>query len=256
GVEKHLLDLRRLQGVGDEHLQRVVPADDVDALAAQLVHDVLDARAAHAHAGAHAIDLQVDAADGDLAAVAGLAGDGLDLDGAVGDLGDRVLEQPPHEVGVGPRQDDLDAVPGLLDLEDDRLDALADVVRLAGDLLAAGQDRLGLAQADDGGAALVALDGAVDQVALHGAVDVEDRGGLGLADFLDHDLLGGLGGDAAQLGRLDDLLAALGVHLAGVAVDDDLDALLLAVLLFHGQLHGGLDALEDDLARDALLVVH
>src|SRR5207253_7706036 len=39
------------------------------------------------------------------------------------------------------------------------------------------------------------------------------------------------------------------------AVDDDLDALVLAVLLLHGQLDGGLDALEDDLARDPLLVV-
>ena len=82
-VEEHFLDLGRLQGVGDQHLQRVVPADDVDALAAQFIDDVLDAAAAHADAGADAIDLHVDAGDGDLGAVAGLAGHRLDLDGAV-----------------------------------------------------------------------------------------------------------------------------------------------------------------------------
>src|SRR5262249_51584101 len=73
GVEEYFLDGRRLQGVGDHDLQRIVPADDVDALVVQLVHDVLDARAADADAGADAIDLHVDAGDGDLRAVAGLA---------------------------------------------------------------------------------------------------------------------------------------------------------------------------------------
>ena len=89
--------------------------------------------------------------------------------------------------------------PTLRDVEDDGLDALADVVRLAGDLLAARQQRLGLVEGDGGGPALEALDGAVDQVALLGRVDVEDVVALALADLLDDGLLGGLGGDAAQL---------------------------------------------------------
>src|SRR5262249_50745346 len=93
-IEEYLLDGRRLQGVGDHDLERVVPTDDVDAFAAELVHNVFDARAADADAGADAIHLQVDARHGDLGAVASLAGDGLDLDGAVLDLGDLVLEQP------------------------------------------------------------------------------------------------------------------------------------------------------------------
>ena len=42
---------------------------------------------AHADAGADGIDLVVRAPDGDLGAVAGFAGDGLDFDRAVGDLG-------------------------------------------------------------------------------------------------------------------------------------------------------------------------
>ena len=39
-------------------------------------------------------------ADGDLGAVAGLAGQGLDLDDPLGDLGHFELEQPPDEVRV------------------------------------------------------------------------------------------------------------------------------------------------------------
>ena len=60
-VGEHFRHLRRLQRVGNEHLQRVVPADDVDPLAVQLVDDVLDAAAANADARADAIDLEVDA---------------------------------------------------------------------------------------------------------------------------------------------------------------------------------------------------
>jgi adenosine deaminase len=44
--------------------------------------------------------------------------------------------------------------------------------------------------------------------------------------------------------------------LARVAVDDDGDAGILAVAFFGRQLQGGLDAREDDLAVDVLLVVH
>ena len=119
-IGEHFRDLRRLQGVRDQHLERVVPADDVDALAVEFLDDVLDAAAANADAGADAIDLQVDARDGDLGAVAGLAGDGADVDGAVVDLGDFFLEQRPHEVRVAPRQHDLDAMALLADVENRR----------------------------------------------------------------------------------------------------------------------------------------
>src|SRR5262249_15933949 len=137
------------------------------------------------------VDLHVDRRDGDLGAVAGLAGDGLDLDGAVGDFRDLFFKQLADEFGVGPRQDDLDAVAVLLDVEDDGVDAVVDVVRLAGDLLGARQDGLGLGvgEGDGGGAVLEALNGALDEVALAGGVDVEDGLAGGLAELLDHQLL-------------------------------------------------------------------
>jgi hypothetical protein len=255
--------LGRLQGVGDHDLHRVVPADDVDALPVNLVDDVLDAAAADADAGADAIDLHVDGADRDLGAVAGLAGDRLDLDGPVGDLRDLLLEERADEVRVAARQDDFDPVPVAADVHDDGLDAVADVRRLAGDRLAAGQDRLDggagvlavLAQGDDRGAGVHALDGAGHHLPLLGGELGVDPLALRLAHLLDHHLLGRLGGDAAEQFRLDELVALLSNDGAGLAVDVDEDVVLLARLALHRQLHRVLDGSEDQLLRDVLLPV-
>ena len=51
-VEHHLHDLGGLQRIDDEGRGVGRPGDDVDLLALELVHDRLDARAAHADAGA------------------------------------------------------------------------------------------------------------------------------------------------------------------------------------------------------------
>ena len=92
----------------------------------------------------------------------------------------------------------LTRLPDLADFEHGGPHALVDVVRLAGNLLAAGQDRFDVAERDGGGAAFVALDDAADHLADQLGVFVEERVALRLADLLDHHLLGGLGGDAAD----------------------------------------------------------
>ena len=101
-VEEHLArSAAGCRAFGISTCERVVPADDVDPLAAELVDDVLDPAAADADAGPDAVDLQVDAEmTATFDAVAGLAGDGPDLDGAVLDLGDLLLEEAADEVGV------------------------------------------------------------------------------------------------------------------------------------------------------------
>src|SRR5207237_4316635 len=132
----------------------------------------------------------------------------------------------------------------------------ADVVGFAGDLLAAGQQRLALAQRDDGRAGVDAGDGPDDQLALLGRVLVVNGVRLGLADLLDHHLLGGLGGDAAEGLRVDLLVALLGGDVAGGPVDVDVDALLDGEVPLGGELDGGLDPAEDDVAGDLLLLVH
>src|SRR5262249_18261866 len=157
----------------------------------------------HADTGADAVHFEIDAGDGDLGPVTGFTSNGLDLDDALLDLRDLIFKESANEVGVGTRQDDLDTLPGLLDRQDDGLDTVADVVRLAGDLFAARQDRFGLSQADDGRAALVPLHGTMNQVTLHGGVFVEDSGRFGLADLLNHHLLGALGNDPPEVRRVE-----------------------------------------------------
>ncbi len=99
--------------------------------------------------------------------------------------------------------------------------------------------------------------GAVDQVALHGGVFVEDRVALRLADLLDHHLLGALGGDAAQLGGVDALprpcVAWISPESRSMVTTTSVSS---PYFFCDRQLHRRLDAGEDDLAVDVLLVLH
>ena len=74
-----------------------------------------------------------------------------------------------------------------------------DVVRFAGDGLAAGHEGLDLAQLHGSVAAFVALDDAMDKVALLCFVFFEDRFAFDFFEALDEELLGGGGGDASEL---------------------------------------------------------
>src|SRR4030095_4249704 len=97
-----------------------------------------------------------------------------------------------------------------------RANAIADADHLARDLLVAADDALGAAEGDDDVAKFDALDDAGDDFA--GAVlELFMLAlALGVADLLEDDLLGGLGGDAAELDRrqrIDDEVAELGAGL-------------------------------------------
>ena len=200
-VDDDLARHGRLQRL-DDHLARIGKVlDDVDLLAAELADDRLHAGAAGADAGADRVDLGVRGRDGDLRAVARLAGKGLDLDGAVGDLGHLELEEPADELRAGAGQDDLRAPGGVLDLEKEAADAVARLVLLARDLLLGGHDRLGLAEVDVDVVALPAADGAGHDVADLVLEVVVDAVLLELAQALHHGLAGGLGGDAARGSR-------------------------------------------------------
>ena len=90
-----------------------------------------------------------------------------------------------------------------------------------------------------------------DQIALLGGVFVEDGVALLLAETLDNNLLGGLGGDAAEQLRLDGLLAVLDLNGTVVAINDDADVinlnLVAAEVLLGGEVDGRLDGGEDGL---------
>ena len=201
-VEVDLADARRRERLRDEPGRLLVPGDDVDLLAAELGDDHADARAARADAGADRVDALRVRLDGDLRAVARLAGDPLDRDEPVGDLGHLELEQRLDQLGVAAREDDLRPLGAGADVGDHRLDAGALLVALAVDLLLPGQERLDLAEVDEH---VVAVAGLLDDPGddLADAVDVlvVHHLALRLADPLQDHLLGGLRRDAAEVVR-------------------------------------------------------
>src|SRR5262249_50779748 len=203
----------RAERVRDKGRRIGRPLDDVDLLAVKLVDDVLDADAADTDAGADRIDLLLPRGDGPLRAQTRFAGDLHDLDGAAVDLRHLHLEQPADEIGMGAGDDQLRPPLVAVDLDQEHLDPLTGSVALGRHLLADGHDRLGLAQLDDHRPRVRTLDDAVQHLALAVGEFLVDAVPLVVADLLENDLLGGLGGDAAEIvgGSLDaDLVTDLG----------------------------------------------
>src|SRR5690606_18786427 len=165
-VDHDLRDFGRLKGVHEEGCLILVPRDDVDLFALQLVDDRLHARAPHADAGADRVDRVVIGNDADLGAAAGVAGHGLDLDDAVVDFRHFHLEQFRHELRVGAAQEDLGPTRLATDILDIGADAVIGAIAFAADLLVAAQDRLAASDIDDDIAVFLALDHAVDDRAL------------------------------------------------------------------------------------------
>ena len=285
-VDDHLGDLRRRERRAHVARRIGAPRHDVDALAAQLLDHGLHAAALHAHAGAHRVDVAVPRDDGDLRAPARLARSGLDRDDALVHLGHLLLEELGQHLHAGPRQDDLRALRGLVDVDHVGADAVVRAVGLARHLLAQRQDGLGASEVDDDRALLEAPDDAVDDLALAILVLLEDVVALGLADPLDDHLLGRLREDAPEARGVDlhaDLVAELGLgieavrllerdlggrvgdgfdHLAEfeeldlseILVVAGLDLALLALRAPCGLLHGLLDRADDLLAVDSLVL--
>ena len=219
-------------------------------------NDILDAVAAHSHASPHAVYSLVGAADRDLRAIAGFAGNGADFDYSLGDFRDFLLEQPLHQLRLRTAEDDLHAAAGLLDFIDRRPHALVGMMRFAGNLLALGEDCLNVHEGHGSGAAFVALNHAGDQLPLEFFVFVEEGVPLGLADLLDHHLLGRLSADPFGDFRGVHGHAVVGaVDGARLTVDQDDDVFELSVVFFGSRHQRRLDSLEDDLLVDILIAV-
>jgi hypothetical protein len=215
-VDDDAADGRRLQRVDDEGRKVGRPGDDVDLLALHLLHHGLHAAALHADAGADRVDRAVVADHADLGAAARVAGSGLDLDDAVVNFGHFLREQLLHEVRVRAAEEDLRPARLARDVEDDRAGAVADAQHFARDLLVAADHALGAAEVDDHVAELDALDDAGDDLADAVLELLMLALALGVAHLLEDDLLGGLGGDAAELDRrqrIDDVVADRGAGL-------------------------------------------
>ena len=216
-VDEYLPHPRRREGLGDKPGRLVVVGDDVDLLAPELRDDHANPRAPRADACADRIDAVGVGDNGDLGAIAGLTRDVGYLDQAVGNFGNFELEQGLDQFGIAATEDDRRSLRRVGDLLDDRLDALAVVVALAVDLLGTRKQSL-YATADaelhKGVTGVGLLDDAVDELADPVLVLLEHDVALRLADALEDDLLGRLGGDPAEVVGGDvpllDLVAVLG----------------------------------------------
>ena len=195
------LTLAGCKRLGHEVRRLLGERDDVDLLAPQLVDDHADAGASGADAGADRIDVLVVGPDRDLGAVPGLAGAGLDLDDAVGDLGHLELEEPLDETRVGAADDDLRALRRLADLDDVGLQAAVGLGTLVRHLLGLGQQRLDPTEVEQRVASVALLDDAGDDVALATGVLLVLHLPVDLAQALHHHLAEGLRGDATRESR-------------------------------------------------------
>ena len=94
-------DLGRAQGALDEQDGIAGVVDHVDVLVAQLSNDAMDSRALDAHACAHRVDAVVVALNGNLGALAWLAGHGANHNQAIVYLGHLKLKEAAQELVAG-----------------------------------------------------------------------------------------------------------------------------------------------------------
>src|SRR5438067_5770947 len=252
-------------------------------------HDRLDTRAAHADAGPHWVHVAVVRHHRDLRPSARLPRRPLHLHDTLVDLRHLLAEELDQQAGMRPREDDLRALGGELDVENEGADAIALPVALARDLFLLRQDRVGPAEVHDDVLLLEALHDAGDELAFAALELVVDDVALGVAHALDDVLLRRLRGDPAELLRRqlgEQLVADLGLgtelapsplgrdpvqrvldlrddrpdleelHLADLGVELGLDVLLLSEGLLSGREHGVLEGMDDDVAVDPLLLAH
>ena len=224
--DDHLVDLCRRERLGDEIAKIVTEGDDVDLLAPKFVDHHANAGAAGTHTGPDRIDVVIVRPDGDLGASTWLAGTGLDLDGAIGDLGDLEFEQPLDQAWVGTTHHDLGALGGFAYLDDIGLTTIAGLGALVLHLFGLGQQRLDSTEVEQRVAGIGLLDDAVDDVAFAVGVLLELAVAFDLTDALTHHLAEGLGGDTAELGPLRGVIAFI-----------DPVAILVEVVSGEGELH-------------------
>ena len=101
-IKIHRGYLGGLERIHDQHLDRLVPANDVDLLPEKLVDDVFNAGSSDTDAGADTIHVVIVGRDRDLGPIARLPYDLHDLDHLLGDFGDLDCEEGLDQKGACP----------------------------------------------------------------------------------------------------------------------------------------------------------
>src|SRR5262249_52842678 len=225
---------------------------------------ITDSAAHRADARALRVDAWLPRDHGDLGAMAGLARDRGDFDGAGGNLGHFQREELAHQVRVSSRQRHRRSAESLPDMQDIALQPLTMDVPLARDLLGWRQDRLDPAQIhQDGLGVLALLDDASDDVAFLAGELAERELILGITQSLQDHLARRGGGDPAETsGRVvifphaHAVLVGLGCpdrDVPGVPVQLYPGGRRRALGLALGDQEGILDALDHQVHRYVLL---
>src|SRR5215472_6054817 len=201
---RHLRGAQRFLREGDGFL---VIRNNVDFFAAEFADDGLHAHTLHAHARAHGIHMFVTAGHGDLGTLAGFAGGGANLHGAVIDFGHFHFEKALDERSISAGHDHLRPLGGAVHGLDDHAQTFADIVGFELGLLSLGQARFGAAHVNDEVGAFGSLHDHGDKLAGAVVILVVNGVALGFAHLLQDHLLGGLRSDAAQ-------------HFGGFGADD------------------------------------
>ena len=242
GLRRDAVDYRRVQRVAHVVVGIVVVLHDVDLLSAQFTDHSLNTRALHAHARSDGVDVAILRTHGNLAALAGIAGDADYAHRAVVDLRHFHLEQLLDQQFAGSGEQQLRALALAFDVDQYHADAVAGVVVFGARLLAAQDDTFGAPQVDDHVATVETLGLAGEQLSDPVAVLPPDHLALCFLDLLIDHLLGGLSRDAGQRGveivdRGLDHLSELGVFTEGLGfLDRDLGARIGQVVLFDNDL--------------------
>ena len=148
-VQNHASHRCRLQCVHDESRCVLGPWNNVDLLTLQFLHNGLNARTLHTHAGTDRINRAVMADHADLRTAARIAGSGLDFDNTVIDFRYFLSEQFAHEIGMRTAKENLLTAIVALNLGDDRTDPFAHTRRFTRDLLVTADNTFGAAKVDD-----------------------------------------------------------------------------------------------------------
>jgi hypothetical protein len=212
-------DFRRRHGIDHELGLGLIPENDVDTLASQFVGDRLHTGTAHADAGSYRVQPQIVALDCHLGAHAGVTSGPLDFDDAFAHLGHFQPEQGDQELRSSAADEQLRATR----LRSHGLKITAQAITgthgFPGDHLVPGDVGFHIAaQIQVDAAALHPFDHAGDEFAHPALVGVDHLAPFGVAYFLDDHLLGGLGGDAAELDGIDGFLYIIAGLNAGVAL--------------------------------------
>ena len=285
GQQLHLDNLCRGQSCGDELVDVLAPADDIDLFAAQLFHDLFHAGAMGADAGTDGVNIGVLAPHSHLGAGTSLTADGLYLHSAVIDFGHFQLKHALDQAGMGAADGHAGAALGCQNIDHINLDHLAFGKVFAGHLLVFGQNSAAaLAEIQHDVAALCIHSGNGAGLVCTGLHLAALQAALAFAQALADHMLCGLGGNAAKLFGLEggnkalahfiglaDLLgifqADLGVGVlnflhnvlqkacaecADVGVDIHNDIIVLdLIVLFDSNDNGGLDLIDQVVCRQS-----